>query len=696
MNHPSGKLLPSIPMPVPYGAHVVESGVQFTIFSRHATRVWLMLFDHPDADSPSQEYTLTPEANRIGDIWHIHLRDARPGQYYAYRMEGIAPPGHRNYFNPHQWLLDPYALAVTGSPRWGDPAGLQPGQPPVNGRTFPKGVIVRDDFDWSDDRRFYIPLEESIIYECHLRGFTAHESSGVGPRGTYDGFKEKIPYLRDLGVNVVEFLPIQEFNEMEYFLDNGSRKHLHNYWGYSTLAFFAPNGRYANRGVYGQQLTEFKDLVMALHREGIEVILDVVFNHTAEGGDGGPTYSFRGIDNSIYYMMDKTGLHYMNYSGCGNTVNSNHPIVRDFIISCLRYWVLHMHVDGFRFDLASILTRGKDGEILPDPPLVEIIAEDPVLRQTKIIAEAWDAAGAYQVGEFPSDRWSEWNGRYRDDIRRFWRGDRGQLGALATRLTGSADLYQKDGQSPTKSINFITAHDGFTLRDLVTYHEKLNHANNEGNRDGENHNESRNFGHEGPTNDPAINARRLQQQKNFLATLFFSQGIPMLVAGDEFSRTQHGNNNAYCQDNPISWIDWTLAGTHRDLLDFVRACIRIRKDYPSLRRTTFFKGQANHDQDPDIQWFGPNGHGIDWDNGLALGCMINGSRRCTGAKRDLPHLALVVNASDHDEPFTLPDISGKPWELLVHSHAQPPPWRHPHRDLLLPAGSLALFTLHWF
>ncbi|HMO50922.1 MAG TPA: glycogen debranching protein GlgX [Kiritimatiellia bacterium] len=684
-------LLPSVPMPVPYGAHVVAEGVQFTLFSRHASRVWLMLFDHPDAASPSAEYELTPQFNRIGDIWHIHVRNARPGQYYLYRMEGASPPGRKSYFNPHQWLLDPYALAIAGAPVWGDARGRGAGRMPISGPEFPKGVIVRDEFDWSGDVTLNIPLSETVIYETHLRGFTVHPSAGASAPGTYDGFKEKIPYLRDMGITAVEFLPIQEFNEMEYFQENGRRAHLKNFWGYSTLAFFAPMGRYAHRGVHGQQVTEFKDLVIALHRAGIEVILDVVFNHTAEGGDGGPTYSFRGIDNDVYYMMDKSGRHYMNYSGCGNTVNSNHPVVRSFIMNCLRYWVLHMHVDGFRFDLASILTRDKNGEILPDPPIVEMIAEDPALRDTKIIAEAWDAAGAYQVGEFPSEHWSEWNGRYRDDMRRFWKGERGMLGAFATRLAGSADLYQKDGQTPLKSINFITCHDGMTLRDLVSYEHKHNDINNEDNRDGDNHNHSMNFGHEGPSSDPGIEAVRLRQQKNFLATLFLSQGVPMMLAGDEISRTQNGNNNAYCQDNELNWIDWHLCDKNQDLLYFTRQMIHLRKRYPSLRRTRFFAkpGEEHHGQ--DIRWFGFGGGEPDWHHDLRLAVWISGSRH-TGFSEDCPDLFVVINAEDHPAEVTVPECAGSTWEFELFTTAEPPKWRQTGRVLAVEGRAMVVLA----
>lgn len=649
-------------MPVPYGANPVDVGVQFTLFSRHATRVWLMLFDAPDAETPSEEFELTPERNRIGDIWHIHVKTARPGMYYLYRLDGQSPKGQKDFFDPDQWVIDPYAQAVARPPAWGSTTGIQPGKLIRNGAMMPKGIIVHDEFDWSDDRTLKIPLSETVIYEAHLRGFTAHPSSGVSSPGSYRAFHDKIPYLQRLGITAVEFLPIQEFNEMEYYHEQSSRSQLRNYWGYSTLAFFAPNGRYASAGVYGQQVKEFKKLVLALHRAGIEVILDVVFNHTAEGGDGGPIYSFRGVDNSIYYLMDESGQHYTNYTGCGNTVNSNHPIVRDFIMQCLRYWHLHMHVDGFRFDLASVLARGVDGELLPDPPLIEQIAEAPYLRDCKIIAEAWDAAGAYQVGSFPSDRFSEWNGRYRDDIRRFWRGEAGMLGALATRIAGSADLYDRDDQSPLKSINFVTCHDGFTLHDLVTYEQKRNEANGENNRDGENNNHSRNYGAEGETDDPAINAIRTRQKKNILATLLLSQGVPMLLAGDEFSRTQRGNNNAYAQDNEISWIDWTLLREQSELVEFVRRLIRFRKAHPSLRRTRFLTG-AHYKGGPDIAWFGPNGRSPEWNHEQTIACLLNGCHEATGAAVDDDFLFLLFNASEHDATYQLPATSEKPWRV---------------------------------
>ena len=662
----------TVPFPVPLGAQIVRDGVQFTIFSRHATRVWLMLFDDAEAGQPLHEYELTPEQHRIGDLWHKHVREAKAGYFYLYRMEGPSGPAGR-FFDPEQWLLDPYALAVAGAPTWGDTEWTQPGVLPKNGARFPKCVIVRDEFDWSGDRMPHTPLSQTVIYEAHLRSFTARDNSEVRWPGTYAGFAEKIPYLLDLGVTAVEFLPLQEFNEMELHQENIGRRGLRNLWGYSTVAFFAPNGRYARDCVAGQQIAEFKELVLALHQAGIEVILDVVFNHTAEQGAGGPTYAFRGIDNDIYYLMDPRTGRYSNFSGCGNTLNSNHPIVRNFIMDCLRYWVLHMHVDGFRFDLAAVLTRGSDGKILPNPPIVEQIAEDPALRDCKMFAEAWDAAGAYQVGSFPSDRWWEWNGKFRDDVRRFWRGDSGQLGPFTTRLSGSADLYHQNGHSPLKSINFVTCHDGYTLADLVSYEQKHNEANGENNRDGENYNLSCNYGVEGPTDQPGLLALRRRQQKNFLLTLLCSLGVPMLLAGDEFGRTQRGNNNAYAQDNDISWLDWSLLAANTELHDFVKCLIQFRQTHPSLRRPSFWHGpQADRNAPADVRWLGPNGQEPDWHNGSAIGCLLSGNGQLTGAPFDDDHVLLLFNAGRHGVEFQLPPPPGAPWRLEFATEAPPP------------------------
>jgi glycogen operon protein len=463
----------------------------------------------------------------------------------------------------------------------------------------------------------------------------------------------------------VELLPIQEFNEMEYYQAGDRRQGLRNFWGYSTVAFFAPNGRYAAAGVGGAQVREFKELVLALHKAGIEVILDVVFNHTAEGGRDGPTYSFRGVDNNAYYIMHRAGKTYANYTGCGNTVNCNHPLVRQFILDCLRYWVREMHVDGFRFDLASIFARGRDGHVVAQPPIINAIAEDPVLRHAKLIAEPWDAAGLYQVGSFPHPHWSEWNGKYRDDVRRFWRGDEHRMGTFASRITGSADLYQKPGQTPLKSINFVTAHDGFTLADLVSYRGKHNHANCEDNHDGEKENHSSNHGHEGPSHDPDIQALRQRQMRNFLVTLMVSRGVPMLLAGDEFGRTQRGSNNAYCQDNEMSWLDWSLAKKNQELLDFTRRVIELRKRYPVLRKPAFYLGHMDDGGEPDIRWVGPNGGDPDWQHGKSLGCVLSGLPHHTGADTVDDTLLILFHAGAQSETFTLPAPPGHPWERVL-------------------------------
>ena len=687
-------VIPSAPVPLPFGAHVVDQGVHFSIFSRHATRVWLMLFNQADDETPVEEFELRPDSNRLGDLWHLHVPTARPGQYYLYRMAGPRHGAAGQAYDPDQWLLDPYALAVVGQKKWGDREGIVPGRKILNGRRFPKGLILKDDFAWEGDRTLRVPLNQTVIYEASVRGYTAHASAGARWPGTYRGLIEKIPHLQELGITTLELLPIQEFNEMELYWENGPRRNLRNFWGYSTMAFFAPHGRFACANQRGEQVREFKEMVLAMHKAGIEVILDVVFNHTAEGGMGGQTYSFRGIDNPIYYMVEEDGKTYKNFTGCGNTVNGNHPVVRDFILHCLRYWVLHMRVDGFRFDLATILARGRDGALLANPPVIEQIADDPVLRGVKIIAEAWDAAGAYQVGSFPSRRWSEWNGRYRDDIRDFWRGA-ATLSTFATRLCGSPDLYDRPGQTPLKSVNYIASHDGFTLADIVSYAEKHNLANCEDNRDGDNHNHSDNGGKEGPTNNPAILARRHRRQKNLLATLFLSQGVPMLLGGDEFGRTQQGNNNAYCQDNEISWVDWNLLQKNRALYEFALQLIAFRKSHPALWRERFFQGHDRAGDFPDIRWYGPDGAPTpDWEKGSALACRIDGRAEHTGLGRDDDNLFLIFNAGDSPQAFELPpNDNGEPWRLAWTTQDRGPVVRAKGRPVVLVDGqSVTVFT----
>ena len=688
-------VIPSAPVPVPYGAHVMEQGVHFSIFSRHATRVWLLLFDHADDETPKEEFELRPDRNRLGDLWHLHVPTARAGQYYVYRMDGPRAGAAGHAFDPDQWLLDPYALAVTGQKKWGAREGIVPGHLIKNGRLFPKGIILKDDFDWEGDRTLRVPLNQTVIYEASVRGYTAHPNAEAACPSTYRGLIAKIPHLQELGVTTLELLPAQEFNEMELLWENGARKNLRNFWGYSTLAFFAPNGRFACANQRGEQVREFKEMVLAMHQAGIEVILDVVFNHTAEGGMGGQTFSFRGIDNSIYYMLEEDGQRYKNFTGCGNTVNGNHPVVRDFILHCLRYWVLDMRLDGFRFDLATILARGRNGDLLANPPVIEQIADDPVLRGVKIIAEAWDAAGAYQVGSFPNERWSEWNGKYRDDVREFWKGGPGQLGTFATRLCGSPDLYDRPGQTPLKSVNYIASHDGFTLADIVSYAEKHNLANCEDNRDGDNHNHSDNCGKEGPTNVPAILAKRLRRQKNLIATLFLSQGVPMLLGGDEFGRTQQGSNNAYCQDNEISWVDWSLLKKNRALYEFTLQAIEFRKAHPALWRESFFTGKDHAGDFPDIRWYGPDGAPQpDWEKGAALACRIDGRRERTGARQEDDNLFLIFNNGEAPQTFELPpNDNGGPWDLAFTTQDKTPSVRAKGRPVVAVDGqSVTVFT----
>ncbi|MEC8569575.1 MAG: glycogen debranching protein GlgX, partial [Planctomycetota bacterium] len=549
---------------LPYGAVVHDRGVQFVIFSRSATSMRLLLFDDVDDFEPAEIIEFDRESDRWGDIWSVFVPGVGAGQLYQFQADGPYAPEKGMRFDGNARLIDPYAKALAGTFQKSTDGVIRP----------PKCVVVDDFFDWEGDRHIKRELSESVIYELHVRGFTNSPTSGVEHPGTYLGVIEKIPYLKDLGVTAVELMPIHEFPILDIY---GNPPKNPNYWGYDSMAFFAPHRGYAASATPGSQVTEFKQMVKALHEAGIEVILDVVFNHTCEGNEQGPVLSFKGLENSVYYMLESDPKYYKNYSGCGNTVNGNHPIVREMIFHCLRHWVHNYHIDGFRFDLASILSRDRNGDLVPNPPLVEAIGEDPLLADTKIIAEAWDAAGAYQVGSFGDHRWAEWNGRYRDDVRRYWRGDGGMLGAMATRLSGSSDLYQSGGRQPHCSINFVTSHDGFTMNDLVSFREKHNYENGEDNRDGDNNNHSDNYGVEGPTDRKLIDDLRLRQIKNMMATLLLSQGVPMMVAGDEIRRTQNGNNNAYCQDTPVSWFDWDLVGENQELLRFSKALIQFRK-----------------------------------------------------------------------------------------------------------------------
>jgi isoamylase len=654
--------------PIPLGVHLHDDGAQFALFSRNATAVSLLLFDSPEHPSPYQTIDLDPSYNKTGDIWHVWVEGVSAGLCYAYRVDGPYRPleGHR--FNKHRLLVDPYVTALSSRPHWDflEAKGYDPGSPEEdlsfstrnNATSVPRCVVTGNRFDWHEDRPPKIPWSETIIYETHVRGLTIHPTSGVDRPGTFNGIVEKIPYFKSLGITAVELLPIQEFNEREITTVNPlTGAPLVNYWGYSTVSFFAPKAAYGINGSEGSQVAEFKHMVKELHKAGIEIILDVVFNHTAEGNETGPTLSFRSLDNAIYYMLDKDRRHYYNFSGCGNTVNCNHPIVRQFIIDCLTYWVVKMHVDGFRFDLASIMGRDEDGEIMRNPPLLAEIAENPLLRDAKLIAEAWDAAGAYQVGSFPGHRWSEWNGKFRDDIRLFWRGDPGMVGLLASRISGSADIYQRAGKEPVNSINFVTCHDGFTLNDLVSYNKKRNEANGEENRDGTDQNHSFNHGVEGPTKDPDVERTRVRQIKNFIATLFVSRGVPLFLGGDEFRRTQGGNNNAFCQDNETSWYNWELLKKNRDIFRFTREMISLRKRNAVLRDVRFYT-------ESDISWFSPGGGTPDWDrSGRSLACLIHGEKE----------LFLMFHAGESVCRFVLPSLAqNKKWHAVVDTSRPTP------------------------
>jgi glycogen operon protein len=660
------KISPGTPLPL--GTTLSEHGVQFSVFSRHATSLVLQLFNNSSGNDLSGEIILDPENNKTGDIWHVFVEGIKAGQLYGYRADGPYRPQEGLRFNKNKLLLDPYTRGVTGNFNWDlSDARSYDSNSPEGDLSFsttdsaggaPKSIVVDNSFDWGDDRPLKISMKDTIIYETHIRGLTCHPSSGVRHPGTFQGLIEKIPYLQQLGITAVELLPIQEFDEREIMhKDPTTGKQLTNYWGYSTISFFAPKGRYSSSGSIGEQVQEFKKMVIALHKAGIEVILDVVFNHTAEGDETGPTLCFRGLDNTIYYLLAEGGRRYKNFSGCGNTLNCNHPVVRGLILDCLLYWVIEMHVDGFRFDLASILGRNQEGRILKNPPLIERIAENPVLRDTKIIAEAWDAGGAYQVGSFPG-RWAEWNGHYRDDIRRFWRRDPGMVPQLATRLAGSSDLYQKNGRAPFHSVNFVTCHDGFTLHDLVSYTTKHNEANGHKNSDGTNENFSCNYGVEGETDNVNINALRTRQVKNFIATLMLSQGVPMLLGGDEFRRTQRGNNNAYCQDNERSWYNWDFVRKHGEIVRFTKELIAFRKRHPCLRRTHFFSGQdTDHDGLPDISWYTTAAQEPDWSNdSTSLACLIDGSYPEMSGEVTDNDLYLMFNAAEKACTFVLPKL----------------------------------------
>ncbi len=657
--------------PLPLGTIETGKGVNFAIFSRHASRVQLELFDQPGDATPNKVIDLDPICNHTGDVWHVWVEGIRPGQLYAYRVDGPYEPGEGHRFNFNKLLLDPFATAISRLPDWdfGPARGYDLSSPERDlicskvddTGAMPKCIFTREHYLWHDDRPLRHPLSKTVIYETHVRGFTIHSSSGVKHPGTYRGLIEKIPYFKELGVTAVELMPVQDFNETSLTRRNPQTSQLlRNYWGYDPVVFCAPKASYSSSGGLGHQKLEFKEMVRALHKANIEIILDVVFNHTAEGDELGPTLTFRGIDNSIFYTLADDKRYYKDFTGTGNTVNANHPVVRDHILAALRYWMVEFHVDGFRFDLASVLGRDENGKLLANAPLLERIAEDPILRDVKIIAEAWDAAGAYEVGSFSERRWAEWNGRYRDDIRRFWRGDDGMLGLFASRICGSADIYTASGKGPEGSINFITCHDGFTLNDLVSYRTKHNEANGENNQDGTDANFSENYGAEGNTQDTRIESLRKGQIKNFLLTLLISRGVPMLLGGDEFCRTQGGNNNAYCQDNETSWYDWSLLEEHKEIFHFTCGMIAFRRAHPILSKEQFYA-------DTEIEWFGSQGGLPNWADPKEkhFACLIHEDER--------DGLFLMFNASSDAVDFGLPPLlPGTLWLLAVDTSRESP------------------------
>jgi len=661
--------------PEPFGASLVPGGVNFSVFSSYATACTLVLFEK-HAKEPFAEIPF-PDEFRIGNVFNmvVFALDYENLEY-GYRMEAPFPAAERGQpaihrFDRQHILLDPYAKVIGGRDVWGQ-------TPDWEDVYHHRARIAFDDFDWEDDRPLEIPPEDQIIYEMHVRSFTRHASSGVkeSRRGTFAGLRDKIPYLKELGVNAIELMPVFEFDEFENSRPNPQNPDqlLVNYWGYSTVGFFAPKAGYAATGKLGMQVDELKAMVKELHRNGIEVILDVVFNHTAEGNEYGPVISYRGLDNRTYYMLTPEG-YYFNFSGCGNTLNCNNPIVRDMVLDCLRYWASEYHIDGFRFDLASILGRDPWGFPLANPPLLEALAFDPILAKCKLIAEAWDAGGLYQVGSFPAfGRWAEWNGKYRDTLRKFLKGDSGQVGSLAQCVQGSPHLYAASGRVPATSINFITAHDGFTLRDLVSYNHKHNEANGENNNDGSNDNDSWNCGWEGETDNLGIQALRFRQIQNALILLLVSQGVPMILMGDEMGRTQYGNNNTYCHDSELNWLDWGLLEQNNHLFEFCRHAIAFRNAHPVLRNTGHFRNRDYVGSGlPDISWHGTKAWYADWSaETRTIAFLLCGRHAKQGTVTDN---TIYVAANSHWQAhwFELPQPpAGTQWHVFANTGAPVP------------------------
>lgn len=661
----------------PLGAIPDDTGVNFCVYADRATAVQLLLFDEHDDVEPFQVVELDPTTYKTFKFWHVYVRDAKPGLHYAYRVDGPHDRhGEGDAYNKEKVLIDPYARGNTNT-LWERGAACTPGD---NLTTAMRSVVIdTKDYDWEGDRPLNRPLGESVIYEMHVRGFTKSPTARVANPGTFSGVIEKIPYLKELGITAVELLPVFDFDEKEIKQIGPEGQPLPNYWGYDPINFFCPQNLYCVSPETGQHVNEFRDMVKALHRAGIEVILDVVFNHTGEGNELGPMINLKGFANDQYYILScQDRQYYMNYSGCGNTLNTNEPITEKLVIDSLEYWATEMHVDGFRFDEAVILCRDKEGRPLDTPPVIWQIELSDILADTKVIAEAWDAAGLYEVGYFPGYRWAEWNGRYRDAIRHFVKGDTGyldgqtMLGRVAAVISGSADIYQSADELPINSINFINVHDGFTLNDLVSYNEKHNEANGEHNQDGIDNNVSWNCGIEGPTDNAEVEALRKRQIKNFITILMVSQGVPMFVAGDEIRRTQQGNNNAYCQDSAISWFDWQLAEKNRDMFRFFKQVIAFRKSHRTLRRTSFFTGATNQRGLPDIAWHGCLLYPPDWNdaNATALSFTMGGFPDKDGSGDTDVHV--MMNMHWQDLTFELPKVAGRQWYRVIDTATDSP------------------------
>lgn len=650
----------------PLGATPDKGGVNFSIVSQNADKIELLLFKKYDDLEPIEIINLDAKLNKTSYFWHIYVKGLKAGSYYAYRIDGPADlenEGHR--FNKEKILIDPFAKGISNT-LWKrkDACGQE-----NNLHSAMRGIVIDTlGYKWDNDHPLNRPMSETIIYEMHVCGFSKSPSSKSKNPGTFFGIIEKIPYLKNLGITAVELMPVFYFDNKEIFRITANGNAVKDYWGYNTIGYFAPESSYCVNIKKGSHIKEFRDMVKALHKAEIEIILDVTFNHTNEGGDGGPVINFKGIDNSIYYhLKPENKSHYINYSGCGNSFNCNHPIAADFIVRCLEFWVKEMHIDGFRFDQGSILTRGEDGKPMKNPLVLSLIENSKALAKTKLIAEAWDATGLYQVGDFPGHRWAEWNDHYRDDIRRFVNGKSGMVGKVASRIAGSSDIYQRNGKIPTNSINFITCHDGFTLNDLVSYNLKHNENNGDNNKDGFDNNFSWNYGVEGETEDSNIIKLRKKQIKNFFALLMLSQGIPMILSGDEMGRTQKGNNNAYCQDNEISWIDWTLLDKNKDLFHFFKLMIEFRGKSPSLRRSAFFAGKKNNRGLLDISWYGCKLLTPEWENpdcrilSLTIGGDIN--------ERDI-HIILNMDVKKLD--FEIPLLEDRKWYRIIDTSYESP------------------------